>query len=67
MMSEQAWDNELYAEHYDEAMLAEDSRANHTPYAVAMSELVSLLEGSDVFHSLKRTKDFYVTWVDHNY
>lgn len=67
MSSHQAWDEKLYDDHYNEAMDAEEFNTKHTPYALAMSELVRQLERSDVFQSLRRTKDFYVTWVEHNY
>ena len=61
------FDDELYQDHYDEAMGSDDGHAPHTEYAIAMTELVARLQRSDAFKTLKLTEDFSVSWVDHSY
>jgi hypothetical protein len=61
------FDDELYDDHYDEAMGSDDGHAPHTDYAIAMTELVDRLRRSDIFRPLKMTDDFRVSWVDHDY
>lgn len=67
MEVESGFDDDLYNEHYYAAMESDDGHAPHTEYAIAMTELVDRLRRSDAFETLKRTDDFVVTWVDHDY
>jgi hypothetical protein len=61
------FDDALYQEHYKLAMHSQDGHDPSTPYAIAMTEVIQLLEERNAFASLRRTEDFYVTWVDHDY
>lgn len=64
---ENGFDDDLYNDHYYEAGEADDGHAPNTAYAVAMTELVDRLRGSDAFKPLILSDDFSVSWVDHDY
>jgi hypothetical protein len=67
LKEEHGFDHELYDDHYNDAMDAEDGHAPQTEYAIAMTDLVTRLKESDAFAPLKTTSDFIITWVDHDY
>jgi predicted nucleic acid-binding Zn-ribbon protein len=62
---------DLYQDHYDlgaQIETDEDREAfARTPYALAMNELLERLKSPDAFTKLKRTEDFRILRVEHNY
>ncbi|TCI01065.1 hypothetical protein EZV61_19340 [Corallincola luteus] len=63
LTAEVGFDFDAYDEHYE--MDAHEQRTSE--YAQAMEQLLSMLNSFLVFESLKRTKDFYATRVEHDY
>jgi hypothetical protein len=61
------FDHLLYSEHYDAAAESDDGHAPDSDYAKAMTSLVSALIAADAFSCLKRSSDFKISWVDHDY
>ncbi|MBM9501636.1 DUF4303 domain-containing protein [Leptospira sp. 201903071] len=57
------FDDDLYDEHYN----ADDESQKTTEYAKAMNEILEILKNKDAFRSLKKTEDFKVIRVEHNY
>jgi len=57
------FDHELYNIHYD---LDEDEQKS-SEYGLAMDALITKLKSSDTFSNLKKTSDFYIKRVEHNY
>ena len=57
------FDSEAYDEHYQ----ASDEAQKYTPYGLAMDNLIAELSTRDAFLPLRRTSDFFVNRVEHNY
>ncbi|EMY77982.1 PF14136 domain protein [Leptospira weilii serovar Ranarum str. ICFT] len=57
------FDDDLYEGHYD----ADDETQKTTAYAIAMNEILEILKQKDSFRSLKKTDDFKIIRVEHNY
>lgn len=61
------FDYDAYQTHYYKAMESKTGRAPNTKYAKAMDKLIHSLTDSNVFDVLKKTSDFTISWVDHDY
>ncbi len=57
------FDEEAYDYHY----YASDEKQKNTRYARAMDQVLENLRKSDAFDSLKKTGDFFITRVEHDY
>jgi Domain of unknown function (DUF4303) len=58
--SRTGFDHKAYDYHYD-------NPSNTTDYAIAMNKLIDALVANDAFSGLKKTNDFFVNRVEHNY
>lgn len=68
MGRENGFDEELYAKHYDIGFQDAGSPAlQDTEYAVAMDEVLELLKRRNAFVALRKTADFVVCRVEHEY
>lgn len=63
MTQKHGFDREAYERHYGMS----DERQKTSAYGKAMDELLQRLKESDVFKDLKKTDDFYIIRVEHNY
>jgi hypothetical protein len=63
------FDSELYDEHYNLGLDLEegDPELDRTEYALAMNELIRRLKNSNAFDVLRRTSNFVISRVEHNY
>ena len=62
-LGDHGFDHEAYDWHYD----SPEEEQTATAYAVAMDQLVAALVERDAFAALRRTDDFFVNRVEHNY
>lgn len=60
---ENGFDFKAYDEHY----YANDEEQKHSDYAKAMDQILENLKKSDAFETLKKTDDFFITRVEHEY
>ena len=68
MGPENGFDEELYARHYDIGLRdAESAALRDTEYAVAMDALLELLKQRNTFDVLRKTDDFVICRVEHEY
>ena len=68
MGPENGFDDELYARHYDIGFRdAESPALRDTEYAVAMDALLDLLKQRNAFDVLRKTDDFVICRVEHEY
>ncbi|PJZ53099.1 DUF4303 domain-containing protein [Leptospira adleri] len=57
------FDDDLYDEHYE----ADDETQKNAAYAKAMNEILEILKSKDAFRHLKKTSDFRIMRVEHDY
>jgi hypothetical protein len=57
------FDYKAYEDHYE----ASDEAQKSTPYGLAMDKLIAELNARDAFSALRKTSDFFVNRVEHNY
>lgn len=63
MTGKHGFDKEAYDRHYGMS----DERQKTSAYGKAMDEVLKRLKDSDAFDRLKKTDDFYIIRVEHNY